>query len=785
MTDFLWRICILVVPAITYAYAVGPEIQVRGCPGNLVVGTDAGQSAASVEWPEPKFLDSDQQRVVPIRSHSPGDKFFLGETTVRYTAYVMGSKATCFFKVTVQDNEPPVIEGCPQRVFVVADPGQRFASTVMWDPPRAADNIRLVEFRSRPPMGARFLLGVTKVLYWALDPRGNRAECTFNVIVEDREKPTFHQCPGNIITSVDPTQTQQNVKWAEPDARDNSDIARISSTHRSGAMFPLGTTSVMYTAEDFWGNVGTCSFSVILRVRMPDKQIFIRNYTTSSLELAWPETEDVKASSYLIYVWPVGESEPPASSHLYQAINRHEGFASRRVGSLLPGTEYNVKVAVSGTDKILRTTQATEPMPPGRVSIKPGTLTPVAFTLLWKPGKGSASRYAVSVHRTLDNYAVLQTTVGQETTHLEVSGLEPDTMYETSICALSGYSDDATKSENVTIFATTEPMQTSGILVQEITSDTITIMGNLLPLDEQGDEEDDDDDDDDLDPQHHSMPSDHASILFIYSDKTDLFTDVIFLRDVWSYTFPRLKPATSYTIRAVNNHNGIAFEANATTRPAAVTDLHISAITHSTATVHWSHAIGPRDRYEITFRPTPKHMQKSLPIMTSKNVFTFTGLTEGKTYTMSIKTITGKLQSNVQTLQITPGEDQAIAMYKLKEKSCLSPLIACGFLGSALLLCVLSFLAVFIVSKNIPAKLRNRRTSENEYENPSHHQYSSYLNSLNNRIAHMRRPESNTYNFPPLIRCSRTFSRQLGRARSHGTLQRTQSESVIYYNLSD
>ncbi|XP_003729283.2 uncharacterized protein LOC100889999 [Strongylocentrotus purpuratus] len=787
MRNIEWKIW-LILPAISCAYVLGQDmVNVRGCPSSINVGTDKGKNLASVEWPEPEFIDTEEQRVIPLRSHAPGDRFFVGKTIVRYTAYYMGTKASCTFNIVVQDNEVPHFVTCPTSVVTTTDPGEAFASGVTWKRPSATDNIRLVEFRSNPPIGSRFLMGVTKVTYWAIDPSGNRGECRFNVIVEDRENPTLHQCPSNMVVNANPKETLRSISWTEPVARDNADVARVTSTHRNGSLFPLGTTHVRYTAEDYSGNTGTCSFFVTLRVRVPDAQIFIRYYTTTSIHIAWPETTDQQASSYLIYVWPSEGREPSASDHLYHGINRAESFASRRLGPLMVGKDYDIKVVVTGANHVMTTRQRTRPAPPHNVSIIPGTITPVAFTLLWKSGNGSFESHEITVRRLSDRSVVFTKSVEKSVNSLHVTGLEPYTRYMISIRTVSGYSTDVTESEEIYIMAKTALMPPSGILVREMTADTIAIMGNTYPYADGDDDEDEIDDDSLFDPQQMTSQSHDAHILFIYSEKGDLFTDVVFNQGVWSYTFRDLNPVTSYTIRVVNNQNGVAFETNSTTKPAPVTDLFLSAIDHSSATVQWAHAIGSRDRYEIILTPAPKHKHRIMPIRTRNDIITFKGLEAGTTYDMRITTRKGILTSDDRHLKITPGKDQALSMFRARESTCLSPIIACGLLGAALLLCVVYLIAVFIFNRKFPAKLRSRRPSENEYENPSHHQYSSYLNSLTNRIALMRRPESNNYNLPHHhhVRTSRAFSRLPRRQSPHHTLQRTQSESVIYYNLSD
>ena len=100
--------------------------------------------------------------------------------------------------------------------------------------------------------------------------------------------------------------------------------------------------------------------------------------------------------------------------------------------------------------------------------------------------------------------------------------------------------------------------------------------------------------------------------------------------------------------------------------PSSVTDLFISSITDSSATVQWTHAVGSRDRYEITLIPTPKRMRKTMPIRTKNNDITFSTLEAGITYTMRIRTIAGKFESEIRTLLITPGVDKPLSMHRAR-----------------------------------------------------------------------------------------------------------------------
>jgi len=76
-------------------------------------------------------------------------------------------------------------------------------------------------------------------------------------VIFDSEPPGFNDCPDDI------TSTDATVPWDEPTAWDNySGIASVTRTHDPGDTFPIGTTTVTYTATDKVGLTSECSFDV-------------------------------------------------------------------------------------------------------------------------------------------------------------------------------------------------------------------------------------------------------------------------------------------------------------------------------------------------------------------------------------------------------------------------------------------------------------------------------------------------------------------------------------------
>src|SRR5690606_19830687 len=144
---------------------------------------------------------------------------------------------------------------------------------VSWTIPTASDNCNVASFVLDLDGGsnvaligntqlAEFAVGVYNVTYTATDGSGNMATCTFVITVIDDEDPIITGCPSNITVGNDPGECGADVPWSPPTASDNCPGVTLTTTHAPGSFFPKGTTTVLYTATDAYGNTATCSFTV-------------------------------------------------------------------------------------------------------------------------------------------------------------------------------------------------------------------------------------------------------------------------------------------------------------------------------------------------------------------------------------------------------------------------------------------------------------------------------------------------------------------------------------------
>ncbi|MEC9475666.1 MAG: HYR domain-containing protein [Planctomycetota bacterium] len=234
-----------------------PEL--LGVPGNIEVSNDSGQCGAVVNWTAVSAQDN-CDTVDLQSSHSPGDEFPIGTTSVSVTATDQyGNKTAGSFTVDVQDSELPLLGDVPADITVSNDPGQCNA-LVDWAAPSASDNCPGETLTVTPGSGSSFAVGTTEVRVTVTDAAGNAVTDTFSVTVEDLEDPTIVST-GDITVEATPETCNSEIQISEPTAMDNCEVLSVvndytDSSDASGT-YELGTTLITWTVTDTHGNTAT------------------------------------------------------------------------------------------------------------------------------------------------------------------------------------------------------------------------------------------------------------------------------------------------------------------------------------------------------------------------------------------------------------------------------------------------------------------------------------------------------------------------------------------------
>src|SRR5690606_12882840 len=113
---------------------------------------------------------------------------------------------------------------------------------------------------------ASFPLGSTTVTWTALDLAGNTSSCTQQITVLDLSPPTL-LCPPPLDVAANAACGATGVDLGVPAAEDNCDL--VSLLHDAPAIFPLGTTTVTWTATDAQCNTSSCLQTVTVADQLP------------------------------------------------------------------------------------------------------------------------------------------------------------------------------------------------------------------------------------------------------------------------------------------------------------------------------------------------------------------------------------------------------------------------------------------------------------------------------------------------------------------------------------
>jgi hypothetical protein len=162
------------------------------------------------------------------------------------------------------DITPPVLSACPYDVSIKT---RRTSAIVSWTVPTATDECGTPVITSTNASGSQFPIGTTTVTYTATDAKGNKTTCSFKVTViriitceTDTQAPVFYDCPIDITLNT--TGTGAVALWDHPSVGDNCGIPSVVFNYSPGQMFPVGITTVIYTAKDAKGNTSYCMFKV-------------------------------------------------------------------------------------------------------------------------------------------------------------------------------------------------------------------------------------------------------------------------------------------------------------------------------------------------------------------------------------------------------------------------------------------------------------------------------------------------------------------------------------------
>ena len=190
-------------------------------------------------------------------SQNPPNPYDLGMTAVTLTVFdAIDASDSCVADVTVVDVTPPSLT-CPDSI--TAECAGPTTAVNFGDPTLGSDNCGFAELLGcTPASGSDFSVGETLVNCTATDSSDNVGECQTSITVVDTTEPTI-ECPA--ATTLECT-SPQGTPFTPTAATANDLCGAVTVDTPAAADFPLGTTSLNYTATDAGDLMANCQSSV-------------------------------------------------------------------------------------------------------------------------------------------------------------------------------------------------------------------------------------------------------------------------------------------------------------------------------------------------------------------------------------------------------------------------------------------------------------------------------------------------------------------------------------------
>jgi len=239
------------------------------------------------------------------------DVFPVGETTVTWTATdTSGNSASATQTVTIVDTTSPSITA-PDSITAEATSAD--SNIVALGSPVSSDLVDITSISNNAP--DVFPLGETTVTWTTIDESGNSASATQTVTIVDTTSPII-TAPDS-ITAEATSADSNTVALGNPVSSDLVDIPSISNN--APDVFPVGETTVTWTATDTSGNSSSATQTVtIVDTKKPglsipqDQTVEASSLEGTLVEIGQAWAHDITGISSIVHdapdVFPLGST---------------------------------------------------------------------------------------------------------------------------------------------------------------------------------------------------------------------------------------------------------------------------------------------------------------------------------------------------------------------------------------------------------------------------------------------------------------------------------------------
>jgi hypothetical protein len=251
------------------------------CPGDIIASNDPDSCGATVNYP----ISPDAICGAVTCDHPSGSFFSIGDTNVTCTS---SAGPSCTFKITVNDTQNPTINApadasyqCAAQV-PVASPSQATASDNCGTP-----TVTVSDSDNGGAGSVASPLIITRT-YTATDGAGHTASASQTITVVDNTRPSVTP-PPNVNADADASTCSAVVNPGTATASDNCSgtvtvVGTRSDSQPLNAPYPVGTTTITWTATDAHGNTSSATQTITVN----DSQAPTITNLSASPSSLWP-----------------------------------------------------------------------------------------------------------------------------------------------------------------------------------------------------------------------------------------------------------------------------------------------------------------------------------------------------------------------------------------------------------------------------------------------------------------------------------------------------------------
>ena len=273
-------------------------------PADITVECNAPGETTLLDWQSTAMVADDCGTPMPITSELWNTISGCGGTMTEQYIFTAtddcGNETTGIASYTIADREEPTIV-CPMPLSLECGNPDNNLLILQWlEAATATDEFdcSAVTITHDYPGGLPSLtcLGGAPVMvtFTATDDCGNEIDCVSTITMDDTVAPTFVNCPGDMTVNVDVDLCTSNVIYSTPIANDlcnnNVTVTADPANIPSGGIFPLGETTISFTADDGC-NTMICTFTITVEdseiptIACPSNAVVVCN---ASGTCTWP-----------------------------------------------------------------------------------------------------------------------------------------------------------------------------------------------------------------------------------------------------------------------------------------------------------------------------------------------------------------------------------------------------------------------------------------------------------------------------------------------------------------